>query len=262
VLYNIGFGLHHSGIEISGVEYSFAGGAGIFEQTPKQVPNAKYRESIDMGFYDGTTSDIKMIVSQLRSAPHNFHGDGYNLILKNCNHFANAFCWALLRKTIPGYVNRLADVGTCCSCLLPKKLLEDSPVNAPGSSGSVGGSSSSSPGFSVTPARNPAAPTSGAMVRPTAFSGCGATLGGESNETSSVLGKVGIFLPFSNSRAGGASGKPSDDLTDRREKARKAALARLEGGDDSGDTVTRLVSSSTAHSASLGSDSKSGFKES
>ena len=37
-LYPIGFGLHHSGVEILGVEYSFASGGGIFESSPKVAP--------------------------------------------------------------------------------------------------------------------------------------------------------------------------------------------------------------------------------
>ena len=37
-LYPIGFGLHHSGVEILGVEYSFASGGGIFESRPKVAP--------------------------------------------------------------------------------------------------------------------------------------------------------------------------------------------------------------------------------
>ena len=36
-LYSLGLGVHHSGVEILGQEYSFASGAGIFDSTPKQV---------------------------------------------------------------------------------------------------------------------------------------------------------------------------------------------------------------------------------
>ena len=36
-LWAVGFGLHHSGVEILGTEYSFASGGGIFENTPKQA---------------------------------------------------------------------------------------------------------------------------------------------------------------------------------------------------------------------------------
>ena len=43
-LYPIGFGLHHSGVEILGKEYTFASGAGIFDHNPREAPGAKFRE--------------------------------------------------------------------------------------------------------------------------------------------------------------------------------------------------------------------------
>lgn len=39
-------GIHHSGVEILGREYSFASGGGIFDSSPKDAPGAKFRESI------------------------------------------------------------------------------------------------------------------------------------------------------------------------------------------------------------------------
>jgi hypothetical protein len=43
-LYPMGLGVFHSGVEISGVEYSFGGGGGggdgVFEMTPKEAGNA------------------------------------------------------------------------------------------------------------------------------------------------------------------------------------------------------------------------------
>ena len=61
-LYPVGFGLHHSGVEILGQEYSFAGGGGIFDSTPKQVPNAIFRESIELGHFDGGSLHLKTII--------------------------------------------------------------------------------------------------------------------------------------------------------------------------------------------------------
>ena len=39
-------GIHHSGVEILGREYSFASGGGIFDSSPRDAPGAKFRESI------------------------------------------------------------------------------------------------------------------------------------------------------------------------------------------------------------------------
>jgi hypothetical protein len=224
MLYAVGLGLHHSGVEIDGVEYSFAQGAGIFEQSPKDVPNAIFRESVFMGAIVEAPSShvVRRALSDLREE---FHGDSYNLIRRNCNHFANAFCWALLRKTIPAHVNRLAEIGVCCSCLLPRKLLEESPVRAPGDN--LGYSKFGPPRSSGAKMTTTVTTTTKAAV----FSGSGLTLGGDNDGRST------------------AQRNATDDLTDRRERARKAALARLEHGQQQGGAQKEPTVSSVAMSS-------------
>ena len=56
-------GLHHSGVEILGREYSFASGGGIFDSTPKDAPGAKFRESIELGAFDGGSSELQSAIS-------------------------------------------------------------------------------------------------------------------------------------------------------------------------------------------------------
>lgn len=203
----IGFGLHHSGIEISGVEYSFGSGGGIFEGPPKQAAGAKFRYQLELGTFEGGSHELTKALDDLRHG--GFGNSQYNLVKRNCNHFCDALVWKLLKIRLPGYVNRWADLGNCCSCLLPKQMLEDSPV------GGSGNGNNDSTSFLV--------PTTASMKRgavkpaPTtqAFSGTGYSLS-ENNSSRSSSGWT-----KSNSA-------PNDDLTDRREKARKAALARLE----------------------------------
>jgi len=185
-----------------GTEYSFASGSGIFESPPKVAPGARFREQIPMGAFDGGQTELSRALDDLRDS---FGPDDYNLIRKNCNSFASALCWKLMQKKIPPHVNRLADLGVCCSCLLPKQLLEEAPVGDPN-------------------ARNGSNNTSGSSYRSgvsktNAFTGSGARLG-----SSDSNGKSSAWT------SGWAAGRksPEDDLTDRREKARKAALARLE----------------------------------
>ena len=209
-LYAIGCGLHHSGVEILGSEYSFASGAGIFSNTPKTAPNASFREQIVIGTFDGGSYELRQA---LQSLEDDFQPDSYNLIRKNCNHFANALCWKLLRQTIPSHINRLADLGVCCSCLLPKNLVDHAPVGDPAYDGSGRPSSSS---LNITP-----------------FSGTGSRLGGaEFTPTTDASGseRQGLLsrtlMPSAGSRTPQQSQR--DDLKDRREKAKKAALARLE----------------------------------
>jgi len=223
-LYSIGFGLHHTGVEIAGSEYSFAGGGGVFSSTPRDAPGAKYRDSIDMGVFEGSSSDIQSVIDDLRS---DFGANAYNLIQKNCNHFANALCWALLRKPIPSYCNRLADYGACMSCLLPKKLLENAPV------GPNDGSGGDNTGFQVFPGRQQGGKSSEGAS--SAFSGSGAKLGSDSVENNSNNSGGSSSLFGSLMGRSSDNRNKSDDLTDRRERARKAALARFERGTSNND---------------------------
>ena len=150
-----------------------------------------------------------------------FGPDRYNLIKRNCNHFANALVWRLLGRTIPGHVNRLADFGVCCSCLLPKKLLEEAPV---GPNAGGGGSS----GFTVygRPGRDKKQDGAGPSTT-AAFTGSGTVLGSNSAESQSRIPLLGSW------RGSASNKKAEDSLTDRREKARMAALARMNGQGDS-----------------------------
>lgn len=211
-LYSVGMGLHHSGVEILGREYSFASGGGIFDSAPKEAPGAQFRVSVDCGAFDGGSSELQSAISDLREE---FGPDRYNLVRRNCNHFANALVWRLLRRTIPGYVNRLADFGVCCSCLLPKKMLEEAPVgpNAGGAGGGAGFQAFGRPGSGKK--------DDGAGASTAAFTGSGTTLGSQAPEES--RGRLPLLGSWR-----GDTAKREDSLTDRREKARMAALARME----------------------------------
>ena len=201
LIHPVGLGLYHTGVEISGSEYTFADSAGIFSHPPRSVPQAKFREQIDLGSFDGAENGAAALVqSAIRAlSEEKFGPNDYHILQNNCNHFAKALVWKLLQKQIPAYINRMADIGVCCSCLIPKKLLENAPVNDE--------TSSETSSFLVkAPANHRPNATPTTMV----FAGSGSKLGGGST-TSTV-----------------STSSSSDALTDRREKARMAALARLE----------------------------------
>lgn len=207
LLHPIGLGFYHTGVEILGSEYTFASVAGVFDHTPKAAPNARFRQQIEIGSYLGGSSELQSALSELKDL--RFGPDEYNILQNNCNHFANALCWKLLQKTIPSFINRTADIGACCSCLIPKSLLEGAPVQEQ--------NDNTTASYSVKAPMNRGFGTSAGGTDTTlpnvAFHGSGARLGGTS-------------MPSSSSS--------NDNLTDRREKARKAALARLEkNGSDS-----------------------------
>ena len=160
LLLPLGLGLFHSGVQINSAEYTFASGGGVFSTEPKYAPGAKFRESIDMGEFKGTSRDMDKILDELRVE---FRGSDYNIILRNCNHFAEAFVKKLLNKEIPGYINRLAFIGSFFSCLIPPQLTNDAPVND--------GNNSTR---SITDSSKPL----------TAFSGAGMKLGSDNTSSS------------------------------------------------------------------------------
>mmetsp|Transcript_13495 Transcript_13495/g.22163 ORF Transcript_13495/g.22163 Transcript_13495/m.22163 type:complete len:214 (-) Transcript_13495:103-744(-) len=138
--HEFGIGTYHSGVQVGGREYTFAGGSGVFFHDPKDVPGeATFRESVELGTYTGTSMALDKILDTLKPQ---FSEDSYNLVSKNCNHFSDAFVFAMLNVRIPGYVNRLANLGNMVSCLFPPSLLGQAPVGqSGGDSGSNGGSS-------------------------------------------------------------------------------------------------------------------------
>lgn len=143
-LYPFGLGMFHSGVQVGGLEWSFAGGAGIYSDSPKSAAGAKFRESIVMGEFRGTSSDFDRLMDELR--PH-FSGNSYNILSKNCNSFSNALCTKLLRKPIPGWVNRMATLGSYFECCLPPQI---TGAQGPGSTGGQGQDGDSDNAISVS----------------------------------------------------------------------------------------------------------------
>ncbi|KAJ4954095.1 hypothetical protein NE237_030927 [Protea cynaroides] len=120
-LYWIGLGIYHSGIEVHGMEFAFGAHeyptSGVFEVEPKCCPGFVYRRSVLLGSTDMTRSELRLFMEHISGK---YHGDTYHLIAKNCNHFTDDVCIHLTGKCIPGWVNRLARLGSFCNCLLPE----------------------------------------------------------------------------------------------------------------------------------------------
>lgn len=133
-----------------------------------------------MGNFRGTSSDIEKIISEMRN---NFQGSDYHVLNRNCNTFADEFLQRLIGVPAPGYVNRMAFIGSFFSCLLPDNLNQDPTQQQQQQLSSHGGSSSSSNNASsssggVFRTGNHKAATSSAAPTKT-FSGVsGAKLGG------------------------------------------------------------------------------------
>lgn len=121
--YWFGVGIFHSGIEVHGMEYGYGAhdfpASGVFEVEPKCCPGFTYRCSISLGSTKMTQPELRTFIENLA---YEYYGDTYHLISKNCNHFTDDLSRRLTGKRIPGWVNRLAWLGSVCSCLLPDSL--------------------------------------------------------------------------------------------------------------------------------------------
>ncbi|XP_052210917.1 deSI-like protein At4g17486 isoform X2 [Diospyros lotus] len=149
-LYWFGFGIFHSGIEVHGSEYGFGAHeystSGVFEVEPRSCPGFVFRRSVPLGSTDMSPSEFRSFMEHLSTR---YHGDSYHLIAKNCNHFTDDVCMRLTGKRIPGWVNRLAQLGSFCNCLLPGNIqvsavrhLPDHPAYSDGGTDSAASSES------------------------------------------------------------------------------------------------------------------------
>jgi len=108
-----GFGVYHSGIEIAGTEWTFAGGgsgSGVCQQTPKVTPigtDWKFKQSLNLG--SPTLSDAQML-GVLRQMEVEWTASSYHIVHRNCNHFTEAVA-TKLGLEFPSWVNRAANLG-------------------------------------------------------------------------------------------------------------------------------------------------------
>ena len=219
-----GLGAYHSGVVIGGSEYTFAGGAGIFDHTPGEPgAGARFREAIDLGMFEGGAPALSAALSDLR--PH-FQPDSYNILTRNCNHLSDALCRRLLNgQPIPSYVNRLANLGACFSSCLPEKLLGGGPQHGGGGGGGSGGGYEVLGGGGRSMNRGGGGLSSSSTA---AFSGSGMVLGHSGSSSSGGGSGGGGGGGGSGSAGGGSNGSgSSNDLQDRRERVRQATLARM-----------------------------------
>mmetsp|Transcript_62161 Transcript_62161/g.115348 ORF Transcript_62161/g.115348 Transcript_62161/m.115348 type:complete len:257 (+) Transcript_62161:110-880(+) len=210
-------GFFHTGVEVFGVEYSFAQGAGIYEGRPREAPDGRFRESIVLGTIE-RTDVAKAALDRLRP---DFPGDSYSLIFKNCNDFSSAFSRALLGRDIPGYVNRLARLGRAWPIryFLPPHLKAGS----------------------ATADRAPLLSTSPSGTQAQLFTGSGHSLSGQAAASSSSAASgggsflKGVFGRGSTSSTATATAVTADTRQARELRA-SAAARRLAGPDlESGD---------------------------
>mmetsp|Transcript_14618 Transcript_14618/g.34773 ORF Transcript_14618/g.34773 Transcript_14618/m.34773 type:complete len:247 (+) Transcript_14618:75-815(+) len=117
VLKPFGSGAFHCGVEVYGLEWSFSdiigrdddrSRTGIFSSWPKQSPGHRYVESVEMGFSNKTEVQVLNIVAHMEAT---WPVSTYNVLRRNCCHFADELCKHLGVGGIPPKLLNLAKVG-------------------------------------------------------------------------------------------------------------------------------------------------------
>ena len=90
---------YHSGVEVFGGEYVFGGGntsfSGVTVQRPKVPPPGSgwtFYQTVEIAPCRFSRDDAMRAIQDLRSE---FPASGYDLMARNCNHFAEALCQKL-----------------------------------------------------------------------------------------------------------------------------------------------------------------------
>lgn len=108
--------VYHSGLEVNGAEYVFGGGdtsfSGVSAQRPRVPPPGSgwvFYQAVDLGELQVTRDEAQRAVTELQLE---FPARTYDLVTRNCNHFADALAKRLCGgRGIPSWVNRAAGMG-------------------------------------------------------------------------------------------------------------------------------------------------------
>lgn len=111
-LASLGTGAFHVGVEVYGAEFSFGyeetDGTGVFLSTPRACREHAYSQSVPMGITTTTEAQVYRLVYHLS---REWPAEAYDIVSKNCCHFAEDLCLKLGVGHIPGFLHNLADFG-------------------------------------------------------------------------------------------------------------------------------------------------------
>ena len=100
-------GAFHTGVELCGKEWAFgytSTASGVYDTLPQRNGDYAFRETIMLGTTELTEGQVAKILEDLA---HEYAGTSYNLVHRNCNHFASDLC-TRLGVELPSFINRLA----------------------------------------------------------------------------------------------------------------------------------------------------------
>lgn len=121
-------GIFHAAIEVGAVEWSFGSepadpevDTGVRQCAPKKDPNHSYRQTVLLGRTNLSEGQIAALIADLKEA---YDADDYELMTKNCCHFADDFANRLGVGGLPRWLLRFADLGASVESLLPEPVRE------------------------------------------------------------------------------------------------------------------------------------------
>lgn len=110
-------GMFHTGVEVDGLEWFFGSRpkntknnalTGVSCVKPRRHPDHHYRQTIELGVTSLDPSGVDATIGQIIKE---YLGKDYDLLRRNCCHFAEDLCQRLGVRGIPPWVHRLAQIG-------------------------------------------------------------------------------------------------------------------------------------------------------
>lgn len=106
-------GVFHAGVEVADKEWCFGAtlsqtATGVMYVDPREDPSHHFRQTVPLKKTQLAEDEIDDIISRLKQE---YLGRDYDLLRRNCCHFADDFCQRLGVGRIPGWVYRLARLG-------------------------------------------------------------------------------------------------------------------------------------------------------
>lgn len=107
-------GAFHVGVEVNNMEWCFGFSQsdtkpGVACIMPRSHPNHRFRQTVFLGYSKLSADAVANVISDLLEQ---YPGPDYDLLTRNCCHFADDFCCRLGVGHIPGWIHRFADIGT------------------------------------------------------------------------------------------------------------------------------------------------------
>ena len=117
-------GIFHVAVEIEGLEWSYgktftASRSGVFGLPPGEDRSHNFRERILLG---DTKLNMDSINAVLRDIADEYPGQGYDVLRRNCCHFAQDFCQRLGVDAPPEYISRFARAGASMEDFVKENL--------------------------------------------------------------------------------------------------------------------------------------------